>query len=1101
MAPPSQVGQLYTYFVRRHLNRVAARCQEEAQDFSLRRTAPAAVLADANNAYRRLVYADALSAVHPSRFYYTVPLCQTCYKIYTCMDAQREVIVLHSPHSHAVSTAAAVAAAEHVRYSPEERQRLLWRREHKSGGGSAGGVGGQTRSPPQPRIEQAEEPVQVQEQAQARGGAGFVDHFPPQPSSPTTSPPPTSPPEEAPPTSVDYSPPQEHRSGSGGSGGGVYASHLRQRVQQSGAQTGERGTGAVEAGTGAGADANGEGLGMYTDGDADVSPESQRRDVWRSRVRSEEPPPARGGTITAWIKLLQDKNANEQGAGAIGGGGASAKGAGAAYHQQLGLQTAAEWDHQGRAPHLQQTSSSRRNSKTLERPGSSDFRRPSSAGATGLRESRSRERSSERSSERSRERGRERGKERSAERGEEKSARVARAPSRSRFRSPPGGAGALGSSGAKRRPHSAGAVPSPATRAMQLQRELQEVQGQAQQLLEFRHGQEDLSDEGIAQLLEQEAAEVAFLAEPSPREVAMAHKMLRLSAQLSARALSPTKCRDRDGRDGRGGWDSRDGTDSRDNRGRSGGAGDAGAGAGAGVGAGDPPTAYQLDHEPAPASTGAETEVDRYLVEVRAAYAYSSLPFMAAPYHPAHKDMPGAPAIAELTQLRIDPQGKRLVQPRPLPAALPPSPQRASKPGKPAPATSFTPVHFRQLRQEWQELLEQRQEQPEHAQTHAQAHMEPMHAQGQAQGETQPQAQKKAQAVEGGEGLLLTQSQGSPAHRQGVGSRAGEGEGEWGYDMAASRLRESTDSRPMSPPVFRNPSPPQRPPPHLTVSLLDPQQQPDTTLHLPLRATHQQQPEKSQQQREVAEVAEEEIRAGGHLGHNLEAPGAVEGEVWESPSSTTPMYLSQTLSASSLPTRTHSTPHSLSPSPLAYPSPSLPHSPVSRDYALSSALSPLLPHSPSPRTQAQKAKAALADGDGGMDGDGDGGTPSSLQHMGISLEQSGDSLTSALTPGAFSAPSTPLTPNAQAQAQHGSSAFARTPASAPVGAPSPYFGSPDSLAPMGLTLDLSPSHLSPSHLLSPDALGSFGGLGSSLSLSPFADMSLSIVAQDSRASP
>lgn len=41
--------------------------------------------ADLNLVYRRLVYADALAHIHPSRFYYTVPLCEVrkLYAVHT----------------------------------------------------------------------------------------------------------------------------------------------------------------------------------------------------------------------------------------------------------------------------------------------------------------------------------------------------------------------------------------------------------------------------------------------------------------------------------------------------------------------------------------------------------------------------------------------------------------------------------------------------------------------------------------------------------------------------------------------------------------------------------------------------------------------------------------------------------------------------------------------------------------------------------------------------------------------------------------------------------------------------------------------------------
>lgn len=91
-------SQLYAYFVRRHLNLVAQRCQEEARKLSMNgaRT-PLDMWEDLNVIYRRLVYADALGAVHASRFYYTVPVCESCYKVYAFMDEQRDALILFNP--------------------------------------------------------------------------------------------------------------------------------------------------------------------------------------------------------------------------------------------------------------------------------------------------------------------------------------------------------------------------------------------------------------------------------------------------------------------------------------------------------------------------------------------------------------------------------------------------------------------------------------------------------------------------------------------------------------------------------------------------------------------------------------------------------------------------------------------------------------------------------------------------------------------------------------------------------------------------------------------------------------------------------------------
>ena len=42
-----------------------------------------------NFVYRKMVYAEALTGMHPSRFYYTVPVCGCCHRVYSLMDIAR----------------------------------------------------------------------------------------------------------------------------------------------------------------------------------------------------------------------------------------------------------------------------------------------------------------------------------------------------------------------------------------------------------------------------------------------------------------------------------------------------------------------------------------------------------------------------------------------------------------------------------------------------------------------------------------------------------------------------------------------------------------------------------------------------------------------------------------------------------------------------------------------------------------------------------------------------------------------------------------------------------------------------------------------------
>jgi hypothetical protein len=78
-----EVESVFTYFVRRYINKIAQKCQEEAVKFHLTSTFAgnnkiryATDWHDLNAVYRRVVYNEALASVHPSRFYYSVPVCE-----------------------------------------------------------------------------------------------------------------------------------------------------------------------------------------------------------------------------------------------------------------------------------------------------------------------------------------------------------------------------------------------------------------------------------------------------------------------------------------------------------------------------------------------------------------------------------------------------------------------------------------------------------------------------------------------------------------------------------------------------------------------------------------------------------------------------------------------------------------------------------------------------------------------------------------------------------------------------------------------------------------------------------------------------------------
>lgn len=80
---------------RMSLNAVADKCRTEAfrSACTQKNTPDFDSLNAMEAAHRKLVYSRALSSVHPSKFYQTVPVCETCFQLYSCLDALRETIV------------------------------------------------------------------------------------------------------------------------------------------------------------------------------------------------------------------------------------------------------------------------------------------------------------------------------------------------------------------------------------------------------------------------------------------------------------------------------------------------------------------------------------------------------------------------------------------------------------------------------------------------------------------------------------------------------------------------------------------------------------------------------------------------------------------------------------------------------------------------------------------------------------------------------------------------------------------------------------------------------------------------------------------------
>lgn len=99
------MDQISAGFTRCQLSRVVNRCKAESDliIFSSQRFEKHSDWDATSLTYKKLVYSEALINVHPSRFYYTVPVCKDCYRIYTLMDQHREVVLFHRPDVYAIS--------------------------------------------------------------------------------------------------------------------------------------------------------------------------------------------------------------------------------------------------------------------------------------------------------------------------------------------------------------------------------------------------------------------------------------------------------------------------------------------------------------------------------------------------------------------------------------------------------------------------------------------------------------------------------------------------------------------------------------------------------------------------------------------------------------------------------------------------------------------------------------------------------------------------------------------------------------------------------------------------------------------------------------
>ena len=98
----ADADQIRAYFVKARLTSIYDKCRHDSYKIiftSLKQDSHK--LWDALQAtYRKMVYGEALVGMHPSRFYYTVPVCESCYKVYAMMDRRRAHMLTHIPEKY-----------------------------------------------------------------------------------------------------------------------------------------------------------------------------------------------------------------------------------------------------------------------------------------------------------------------------------------------------------------------------------------------------------------------------------------------------------------------------------------------------------------------------------------------------------------------------------------------------------------------------------------------------------------------------------------------------------------------------------------------------------------------------------------------------------------------------------------------------------------------------------------------------------------------------------------------------------------------------------------------------------------------------------------
>ena len=119
--------QVRAYFVKKRLNAVVQRCKQDSYKiiFTTLKQDKHALWDGLNFVYRKMVYAEALTGMHPSRFYYTVPVCGCCHRVYSLMDIARAKALVKMPDKHEVDAVEKASMSMNAKKDIRDR----WRKQ------------------------------------------------------------------------------------------------------------------------------------------------------------------------------------------------------------------------------------------------------------------------------------------------------------------------------------------------------------------------------------------------------------------------------------------------------------------------------------------------------------------------------------------------------------------------------------------------------------------------------------------------------------------------------------------------------------------------------------------------------------------------------------------------------------------------------------------------------------------------------------------------------------------------------------------------------------------------------------------------------------